>query len=134
MVLNLIRGEKRRNSRNLFNRQSDLKNGTLIFRTDSFYLSVMPINNFFANSKTNSAALVFISAMQTEKRLKNTVIALRVETDTIILYKNIPQIFFTRLSDQLNFGSLFVLFKFDSIADQALEQLPHLSRVGLYRW
>ncbi|MDC1122181.1 hypothetical protein OAT11_02410 [Nitrospinaceae bacterium] len=89
-------------------------------RTDSFYLSVVSINIFFADGKTYSASFVLISTMQTEKRLADTVTVLRVETDTIILYKNIPETLFTLLSRQFNFRSLLFLFKFDSITDQIL--------------
>ena len=89
-------------------------------RTDSFYLSVMSINNFFANGTTYSATFVLISTIQTEIRLEDTVNVLRVETDTIILYRNIPETIFILLRGQFKFRSLLFLFKFDSFTDQVL--------------
>jgi len=62
--LNKISGEKKKKSGNLLNRKSHLKNGAFVLQTDSFYLSVMSINNFFANGKTYSATFVLISTMQ----------------------------------------------------------------------
>ena len=89
-------------------------------RTDSFYLSVMSINNFFANGTTYSATFVLISTIQTEIRLEDTVTVLRVETDTIILYKNNLETLLTLLSRQFNFRSLLFLFKFDGITELVL--------------
>ena len=80
----------------------------------------MSINNFFANGNTYSATFILISTMQTEKRLEDTVTVLRVETDTIILYKNNLETLLTLLSRQFNFRSLLFLFKFDSFTDQVL--------------
>ena len=80
-------------------------------RTDSFYLSVMSINNFFANGTTYSATFVLISTIQTEIRLEDTVNVLRVETDTIILYRNIPETIFILLIVRFKFQSLLFLFK-----------------------
>jgi len=66
----------------------------------------MSINNFFANGTTYSATFVLISTIQTEIRLEDTVNVLRVETDTIILYRNIPETIFILLRGQFKFRSL----------------------------
>ena len=129
--------------RSLFDRQADEERGPLAGGAGRHDAAPVPFSDPPANRQAHAGSFVLASIVQALKRLEEAVAILLIEANPVILHANLAPAASRGRScgpgaggrhkagldeDHRRFSSAVEL---QAIADQVLQQLPHLQRIGV---
>src|SRR6266545_545408 len=127
----------------LFERQSDNECGALSRRASGRDAAPVTIGDLAANGQADAGPLVGAATVQPLEKNEDAVEIFLVETNAVILDHDLAKLFRRSLGGgfsgglrknpaaDFDDGRFAFLMKFERIADQVLEQLAHLQRVGV---
>ena len=123
-------------------RQQYFESASAAKRAAGINLAAMPFGNLPTYRQSYASALEYVARMESLEDVEDAITMLFVEPNSVILHHNSTAIVASRMSRSLVAFGQQSAFHFDdwrlldtaelqSVADQVLQQLPHLQRIGL---